>query len=326
MKLAPLQRGWTGNRLGGQSIGPPTPNYPDFDCCVIESKVVATMTATKGRYRRFSVVVATGNGQGLCGVGKARALTLQSAVRRAKLCASQNIVPFELKEGRTLWHDGYVCEWNSKIFATPLPEGAGLICHRMIKTLCQVIGIKDMYAKVDGSTTNYQAIARGFLRLLGQQKTYSELASSLGLHVVELRPIEIYLNKTTMTGSNALNPRTTSKKQSGDLPLLAISNPIRHQPHKPKPDEHENFLDDLVDDYDRALEINISELLAAGERDLNALMVGGRVRHHKNANRFQFNGPAAVKRQAERYRYRNQKSVKRQSDAHAALCQPSSSV
>ncbi|VDP08314.1 unnamed protein product [Schistosoma margrebowiei] len=47
--------------------------------------------------------------------------------------------------------------------------GAGLKCHRMIKTLCQVIGIKDMYARVEGSTNNYQAIARGFLRLLKQQ-------------------------------------------------------------------------------------------------------------------------------------------------------------
>ncbi|VDQ15246.1 unnamed protein product [Trichobilharzia regenti] len=39
LKLAPLERGWTGTRLGGQSIGPPTPNHPDFDCRVIESKV-----------------------------------------------------------------------------------------------------------------------------------------------------------------------------------------------------------------------------------------------------------------------------------------------
>ncbi|CAH8292044.1 unnamed protein product [Schistosoma turkestanicum] len=38
MKLAPLQRGWTGKRMGGQSVGPPTPNHPDFDCRVIESK------------------------------------------------------------------------------------------------------------------------------------------------------------------------------------------------------------------------------------------------------------------------------------------------
>ncbi|VDO89777.1 unnamed protein product [Schistosoma mattheei] len=39
MKLTPLQRGWTGKLLGGQSVGSPTPNNPDFDCFVIESKV-----------------------------------------------------------------------------------------------------------------------------------------------------------------------------------------------------------------------------------------------------------------------------------------------
>ncbi|VDQ16167.1 unnamed protein product [Trichobilharzia regenti] len=83
-------------------------------------QVVATMTATKGRYRRFSVVVATGNGQGLCGIGKARALTLSSAVRRAKSCASQNIISFELKEGRTC----------NKIFASPLPEGKSVTLYQ----------------------------------------------------------------------------------------------------------------------------------------------------------------------------------------------------
>ncbi|CAH8871041.1 unnamed protein product [Trichobilharzia szidati] len=338
LKLAPLERGWTGTRLGGQSIGPPTPNHPDFDCRVIESKVVATMTATKGRYRRFSVVVATGNGQGLCGIGKARALTLSSAVRRAKSRASQNIISFELKEGRTLWHVGHVCEWNSKIFASPLPEGSGLICHRMIKTLCQVVGIKDMYARVEGSTTNYQAIARGFLRLLGQQKTYSELATSLGLHVVEFTAdrnmyphvlaspacgFTIDPNRNASSELSAPNIRSSSQQQIEELPLLAISNPIRHRPRKPKPDEHDSFLDDLVDENeDNTVEHDITELLAAGERDLNALMLGGRVLLKKRPlSSSQFTDPGVLRRKAEYHRFRNHKSVKRQRDAHTALCQ-----
>ncbi|KAA3670498.1 small subunit ribosomal protein S5 [Paragonimus westermani] len=108
MKLPSLLRGWTGSRLGGQSVGPPTPEYPDFDTRVIEMKAVATMTATVGRYRRFSVLVATGNGRGLCGIGKAKAITLPAAVRQAKQRASQNLVSFDLKDNRTLWHIGHV--------------------------------------------------------------------------------------------------------------------------------------------------------------------------------------------------------------------------
>ncbi|VDP94706.1 unnamed protein product [Echinostoma caproni] len=39
IKLPPLLRGWTGSRLEGQSIGPPSPDYPEFDTRVIEMKV-----------------------------------------------------------------------------------------------------------------------------------------------------------------------------------------------------------------------------------------------------------------------------------------------
>jgi len=30
-------------------------------------------------------------------------------------------------------------------------EGYGLVCHRAIKACCEAIGIKDMYAKVEGA-------------------------------------------------------------------------------------------------------------------------------------------------------------------------------
>lgn len=47
--------------------------------------------------------------------------------------------------------------------------GYGLVCHRAIKTLCGLIGIKDMHAKVEGNTKNYLSIVRGFVRLLNEQ-------------------------------------------------------------------------------------------------------------------------------------------------------------
>ncbi|CAH8624867.1 unnamed protein product [Schistosoma guineensis] len=338
MKLTPLQRGWTGKLLGGQSVGPPTPNNPDFDCFVIESKVVATVTATKGRYRRFSVVVATGNGQGLCGIGKAKALNILSATRRAKLRASQNIISFDLKEGRTLWHVGYVCQWNSKIFAAPLSEGAGLKCHRMIKTLCQVIGIKDMYARVEGSTNNYQAIARGFLRLLKQQKTYEDLANSLGLHVVEFaadrdmyphvlaspacgHANDFSKNNVNESGDSSAVIHSKSYELPQRLPLIVPQNPTHHKPRKSIPEEHDNFLDDLIGvDEDTTTETNISELLAAGERDLDALMLGGRVPLKKSSSHHgQITNPMVIKRKAERHRYRNQQVVRLERNAHITL-------
>ncbi|VDM22543.1 unnamed protein product, partial [Hydatigera taeniaeformis] len=71
VKLPPLLRGWTGASMGGQSLGPLDSGSPGFDTRVLELKAVSTMTATVGRYRRFSALVVAGNERGICGVGKA---------------------------------------------------------------------------------------------------------------------------------------------------------------------------------------------------------------------------------------------------------------
>ena len=62
------------------------------------------MTATVGRYRRFSALVVAGNGRGVCGVGKARSVTMRAALKRAKNRAFLNLISFNLKEDRTRKH------------------------------------------------------------------------------------------------------------------------------------------------------------------------------------------------------------------------------
>lgn len=336
LKLPPLLRGWSGSRLGGQSVGPPSPGLMDFDTRIIEMKVVATMTATVGRYRRFSIVVATGNGRGLCGIGKAKALMLNAAIRRAKQRAIQNLVSFDLKDGRTLWHVGHVCEWKTKIFAMPAPEGAGLTCHRVLRTLCQIIGLKDMYAKVEGSTKNYQALARGFLRLLGNQESYQDIANRVGMHVVEFTADgnmyprilaspacghSIDPTQLKVQDSKAKNNAQTVSTNSDELPMLCISHPERHRPRKPKLEEHDSFLDDLVDIGEgRTVMSDVADLLASGERDLDALVLGGRVPLIKKTPLPGYlNNPGNLKKAAERYRYRNLEAAKRERQVYESL-------
>ena len=44
--------------------------------------------------------------------------------------------------------------------------GYGLVCHRVLRELCTLLGIRDIYAKVEGSTRNYRTVIGAFLRLL----------------------------------------------------------------------------------------------------------------------------------------------------------------
>jgi len=68
----------------------------------------------------------------------------------------------------SVFHDFFCQFGKTKIFVTKKPEGYGLVCHRAIKTACEVIGIKDLYAKVEGPT-NLQHIIKAFLIGLLQQ-------------------------------------------------------------------------------------------------------------------------------------------------------------
>lgn len=48
------------------------------------------------------------------------------------------------------------------------PEGYGLVCHRAIKTMCEVIGIKNLHAKVEGSKNVNKIMKAFFMGLLKQ--------------------------------------------------------------------------------------------------------------------------------------------------------------
>ena len=59
-------------------------------------------------------------------------------------------------------HDFFSQFGITKIFVRKMPEGAGLICHRAIAAICQMVGIKDIYAKVEGSI-NVQNLTKAFI-------------------------------------------------------------------------------------------------------------------------------------------------------------------
>lgn len=65
-------------------------------------------------------------------------------------------------------------------------EGYGLHCHRAVITLCRLIGIQDMYCKVEGSV-NLLNITRALFTGLANQETHQKLADKKQLHVVEFQ-------------------------------------------------------------------------------------------------------------------------------------------
>ncbi|XP_014610265.1 PREDICTED: 28S ribosomal protein S5, mitochondrial [Polistes canadensis] len=190
VKLSPLERGWTSYRPGGMKIGPPEPvgddTFEGFESWVLECKLVSTMTHNLGRKSRVSAMVVTGNGNGLAGYAVAKTKETKHALAVAKRRAGSKVVYINRYNNHTVVHDFYTQCGKTKIFVHKMYEGFGLVCHRAIKCCCEAIGIKDIYAKVEGAI-NYQNIIRAFFEGLLRQKSFQEMADEKQLHLVEFR-------------------------------------------------------------------------------------------------------------------------------------------
>uniref|UniRef100_A0A8D2BD52 Small ribosomal subunit protein uS5m n=1 Tax=Sciurus vulgaris TaxID=55149 RepID=A0A8D2BD52_SCIVU len=185
------ERGWSGNSWGGLSLGPPDPGpngetYEDFDSRILEVRNVFNMTAKEGRKRSVRVLVAVGNGRGAAGFAIGKATERVDAFRKAKNKAIHYLYYIERYEDHTIFHDISLRFKRTHIKMKKQPRGYGLRCHRAIITICRLIGIKDMYAKVSGSV-NMLNLTRGFFHALSRQETHQQLADRKGLHVVEFR-------------------------------------------------------------------------------------------------------------------------------------------
>uniref|UniRef100_UPI00358E617F small ribosomal subunit protein uS5m n=1 Tax=Myxine glutinosa TaxID=7769 RepID=UPI00358E617F len=210
------ERGWTGSTFGGRSIGPPDPgprgeSFEDFDSRVIEVRNVSHMTAKEGRTKMVRALVVVGNGKGAVGFAIGKAPEKIAALRKAKNMAIKRLQFIERYNDHTIYHDIVTTFHKTTISMKKKSNGYGLRCHRAIITICKLIGIRDLYARVVGSTTLIN-VAQAFLRGLQQQETHQMLADQKGLHVVEMR------------------------KECGPLPIL-VASPTGPVVEDPEPEE-----------------------------------------------------------------------------------------
>lgn len=204
----PLQRGWTSASPRGKKFAPPLEpnsaiNYDGFECVLLDMKQVSHMTGNFGRLRTFSTIMLTGNKKGIAGFTLTKTPTnrgpamFQQAANRAGL----RLMQIDLYEGRTVYHDFWTQFSHTRIFVKQKPIGHGVVAHRVIKSACELIGIKDLEAVVEGSHNPNSMIKAFFLGLL-RQKTHQTLADDKGLHLLELRGENDFFPKVVASPSN----------------------------------------------------------------------------------------------------------------------------
>lgn len=153
----------------------------------------------------------------------------------AKSHASQRLLYINRYEDRTLFHNFYEEYYYTKVYAERAVNGYGLVCHRVIKKICELAGLKDVYAKVEGSQ-NARNVAKAFIGGLINQKKYQDIADEKNLHVVEIKP---EMKDYPMLLAKATNPIIEDALQSNDyqknIDLYLFQNNFRGEKKKKKP-------------------------------------------------------------------------------------------
>ncbi|CAF4099104.1 unnamed protein product [Rotaria socialis] len=212
LSIPPSERGFTGGSPAGKSLGQPDSlnevTFENFDSRLVEFKTLQRTIGKIGRKKFTSAFVAVGNGKGLVGYGKALTQDAQHSLQKAKLTASRQLLYIPICDGHTIFHDFYEPYFFTKVRCEKRPPGYGLRCHRIIALLCKLIGIKDMYAKIDGAI-NAQNMTKAFIRGLLKQKTYQDWANEKQLHLVEYRPENDYFPRLLASPNNGRPARTS---------------------------------------------------------------------------------------------------------------------
>lgn len=115
----------------------------------------------------FSVLAAVGDKKGKVGAGLGKALDVRTAIQKAMRKAKKEMFEVPL-QGTTIPHEVKVKRGAAKIFLKPAPPGTGLIAGGPVRILAELVGIKDLSAKILGTTnklSNTTATLAAFKKL-----------------------------------------------------------------------------------------------------------------------------------------------------------------
>ncbi len=125
----------------------------EFSEKVLEVRRVTRVMAGGKRFS-FRATVVIGDGRGRVGVGVAKGLDVAGAVDKAKRQAEKNLIFVNLKNNRTVAFDVEAKFSAARVKIKPAREGHGLIAGGSCRTVLELVGVKDVSAKILGRTTN----------------------------------------------------------------------------------------------------------------------------------------------------------------------------
>ncbi|XP_003380849.1 Sel1 repeat family protein [Trichinella spiralis] len=213
LKLHPLERGWSGTSLKGRKLGPP-PCIAERASLLFAFILFMLMTEGSGTFfvfdfrRKFRSIQDSCSGNEIGASHDCEAWS--SEADQSLSCSCYEIICLNCFL-KLVYQDFWAECRSTQIFAQRMPEGYGLRCHRALKSICELVGIKNLYAKVEGNTRCYQSLTKAFFTGLLNQETYQQLADRKRLLVVEFAKEKDYFPKVIARPSGEESVRRDSE-------------------------------------------------------------------------------------------------------------------
>ena len=151
----------------------------------LEERVVQINRVAKvvkgGRRFSFSAIVVVGDGSGHVGVGLGKASEVPEAIRKGVEDAKKHLVRVPMV-GTTIPHEVHQDFAASKILLKPASQGTGVIAGGAVRAVVEAAGIRDILAKVHGST-NPVNVTRAALAALGSLRSAEQLSARRGVRL-----------------------------------------------------------------------------------------------------------------------------------------------
>jgi len=140
----------------------------DLDSKVLDLSRVVRMTSG-GRRLRFRAVVVVGDKKGKVGLGISKGIDVAQAVDKATRLAKKNIMSVVLLED-TIPHEVDAKFGAARLLLKPQKKGRGLVAGGTIRVICDLVGIKNISAKMLSNTKNKINNAKATLKALKKLK------------------------------------------------------------------------------------------------------------------------------------------------------------
>ncbi len=137
-----------------------------------------------GRNFRFTALMVVGDGKGKVGVGSGKAAEIPEAVRKGIEAAKRNMITIPI-EGTSIPHKVIGKFGSGQVLLMPAEEGSGVIAGGPVRAVLEMVGIKDIRTKSQGSNNPANCV-KATIEGLKLLRTAAQVAKLRGKSVEEI--------------------------------------------------------------------------------------------------------------------------------------------